>query len=582
LRADVLCGPEVVVGGVDEYDDFGVQIDVDSHGRVWAVWSGYDSAEGDTEIMYSLNTDGAWSEPTVLHGANTSSDRFPVISIGADDVPWVVWYRAQENGERLWYSSHTEGAWTAPAVLRDGADRYDDYDIVAVSSSDVWVATDAHLPARSHRDILIYHWDGSAWSEPWELSLPEHGCYFPDFALDPSMKPWVVWTGVATGTYLWPVMYSRWTGTEWALPDTVNGDLNNNVGCQIVFDDDTPMVLWNGNLAANVDVEYSRLEGGEWTAAELVNLPDASSDALDKLGSCESGALGDIAVVWSAANESQYFSWDILSARWSGGEWTPESVISSEADQKNDRSADVAIAGDGTLWSAWVCYEEISPPWDEDIRATSCVVTTPVEFGPLYAECAGSTATITWWASGDAQSGPFYVWRSTSVDACGAHAAPDPTAVQLNVAAVEAMPHEWVDGDVPPVAQVFYWVEWRRPGGSVFVGPAHVSSGAGEADIPAELRAVSPNPARTGAAFHVTQALAGVVEIGIYTIGGREVSRVRAPRKEAIGERGVDLHVYWDGKTASGVRAASGIYMASVFFDGVPVPGQKGAIVLVR
>jgi len=497
-------------------------------------------------------------------------------------VPWVVWYRAQSNGERLWHSHWGDGDWTTPEILRADAGRYDDYDLCAATSDDVWMATDTYVSGIDRRVMLVYHWDGSSWSEPWQLSLPEHGCYFPDFALDPASDPWLTWTGVTTESALQPVVCSRWIGDAWSEPDTVNGDLHNSVQSQIVFDGDTPMVLWNGDLAANVDIEYSRFENGVWTPAALVNLPDSTSADRDYLGTCESGSSGEIAVVWSAGNVNHVFSWDIRVSWWTGSGWTPERELSEDLPQKIDTNPDMALADDGALWSAWVCYEEIAYPWDQDIRATSCVLTTPVDFGPLSVELSGSDASISWYAAGDAAGGPFFVGRATTRDPATLPMSPPDSAAQLNSDGIVTAPLEWQDEDLPDGTLTLYWVEWRRPHGSVFIGPVLVATDSAVSDLPARLLSTTPNPTRVGASFHIKQFSPGSAELVLYTVGGRELRRLRTPLRQASRAQPLDVHLYWDGTDTSGTRVASGVYVAQLLLNGEAVVGQRGGVTLVR
>jgi hypothetical protein len=576
------CGPEDIIGGVDEDDDYGVSIDVDSEGRAWAVWSGHDPVDYDSEIMFCVNEDGVWSEPDTLHGYNASSDRFPVISIGEDDVPWVVWYRAQANGERLWYSCWTDGSWSTPEILRTDAGRYDDYDLCAVSSDDVWMATDTYVSGISMRVLLIYHWDGTAWSEPWQLSMPDHACRFPDFGLDPHGLPWLTWTTAATEPVVEPVMYSRWTGTAWTEPDTVNADPNNGVQCQIVFDGDVPMVLWNGNLAGTADVEYSRFEDDCWTPSALVNLPDATNYDRDFLGACEVAANGAIAVVWTNLDALEVFSPDIFVSWWTGSAWTPERELSADLPKKIDKNGDLALADDGTLWSAWVCYEEIAWPWDDDIRAASCELSTCVEYslGSLEAELLGSEVCLSWFASGEARDGPFYVWRAGTSDLEGSSSDLPVDAVQLNADAI-MNDREWRDTDMPAASSVAYWVEWRSEKESVFTEPVLIATDSQVPTVPAELISTAPNPTRTGASFHVCQYSPGRVEIVLYTVGGREVRRLPASDQSSRSYP-ANLHLSWDGTDSTGQRVASGVYVARLLVDGRSIDGQRGCVTLLR
>jgi hypothetical protein len=429
----VECSDEVVIGGVDENDDYGVSLDVAPDGTAWVVWTGLDPVGLDEEIYYSTNDGSGWTPQTRLHGENASADRFPVVSVGGDGVPWVVWARLQANGNRLWASHWTSAGWTTPEIVRTGVDRWDDYDVCALGNGDVWMAIEAHVADRSGEVLQVYYRGEGGWTGPWTVGLADHSNRDPDFGVAPDGRPWLVWIAWLPDDVVGPVMCSAWADTGWRAPQVVNGDSGNSDYPQLVFDGDTPMVLWAGNLSSTRDIEYSRFENGAWTPAGRVNLPDGRYDG-DNNPSCDSCAGGLIAVVWDAWNDYVSLDADIMVSWWEGGHWTDERELSRPGPHKEDLFPSAAVDSDGTLWAAWDCYEEIAPPWDTDIRGVACVQTTPVSFGALrtIANPAGDVR-VSWYADGEAAGGPFYIWRSRAgADSASIGSEPPGDAARLN------------------------------------------------------------------------------------------------------------------------------------------------------
>jgi hypothetical protein len=92
---------------------------------------------------------------------------------------------------------------------------------------------------------------------------------------------------------------------------------------------------------------------------------------------------------------------------------------------------------------------------------------------------------------------------------------------------------------------------------------------------------VAPNPASGGSCFHYEQREPGRAEIAIYTIGGRKVAAVSATAR-GTASRGEDV-LCWDGKQGGSDRSiASGVYVWELVFNGSVVPGQKGAMTVIR
>ena len=577
------CGPVEIVGGVDEYDDWGAAIAASPDGTIWAAWTGRDPVQEDEELYYSVNDGAGWTPQQRLHGENVSADRWPRLSVGVDGVPWVIWNRAQSSGYRLWYSRWEGSSWATPQILRTGASRYDHYEIAAVTSDDVWAVTDCHMEGASDRVILTYHWTGDLWEGPWLLSSTDGSNENPDVGVDAAGRPWVVWLSRPSGAVNYDVVCSTLSDTSWASPVAVNDDQCNISDPRIVFDGNVPMVLWTGHACTSMgDVEYSRLEGGSWTPAAPVSAPDGYMD-YDWGVNCEASPGGEIWAVWQAGVQGEIFATVIVAARWEGDGWGAEILMSGDATNKEDRHPDAAIGPDESVWAIWQCYEEIAPPWDKDIRAASCTMTsTPVDFCCPEVTLEGEAARVSWYASGDAAYDVFQVWRLCDAgEEPAASAVPPDDARVLNEDPIQGPPFELLDSDLPAGGRCSYWIERRNAAGSNFLGPVEIVLPTDSSHGPAQVLFARPNPASDSWCVGFRQSLPGTVSLSVYDVAGRHVATVAGePRARGLYQDRAN-GLCWDGK-GGGTRVSSGVYLAKLMFNGRPLPDQPIRLTIIR
>jgi hypothetical protein len=578
------CLDEMIIGGVDQYDDWGCVVDVTPDGRAWVVWTGHDTLDYDEEVYYTVYGPEGWSQPGRVHPDNDLGDRSPRISVGSDGVPWVMWRGPTDLGYGLLVSRWSGAGWPPAQIVRENAGRYDTHDLLAINSSDVWLAT--ATAGGSSRDILVYHWDGLEWSAPWQLGgtgTDEDG---PDFGLDPEGSPWIVWESRDLDIHMSSILCSAWSDTGWSAPAVVNADSGNIGGPQIVFDGTTPLVVWigNGHIGTGTDLEYSVFEEGSWAPSVLASQPDGRDD-YDKSPVCESSPFGGIRLCWWAGDSYSYFSPDIVVSRWNGNGWDAEQEISADAEYKADTYPDMALAPDGGPWFAWTCYHEVGPPYDEDIRGTFCSEMTPVSFGGIDAKpnASGAEVAISWYASGEARDGPFDVWRAVATPG-SPEGGPEPgtSAESLTPAPITGPPYEWIDCDVTAATRYLYRVQWTRPQGDVYLGPASVYVPGSRGDLPARLLYALPNPSAGGARIAYEQGVVGMVGIDIFDVSGRKIASLHAPRRPLGRYDREDDSIRWDGRDTQGNPVASGVYLARLTFNGRPVPEQRARITMLE
>jgi hypothetical protein len=577
--------PEQLVGGDDNYDDWGPEIETTPDGVAWVVWMGMDPVDYDGEICYSRHIDGEWTPRELVHVNNLNEDALPRISVGADGVPWVLWQRHTTGGYDLLICHWQEDGWTQPQVVRDNGGRYDGYRMCAVNSDDVWVVTDAYVTSGQPRMILTYHWDGSAWSTPWVVGFPDAYDLGPDIAVSHEGEPWLAWRSWNFDTDERIIKYSTFQGTGWSQPGIINDEIGNVSSPTIAFDErGRAIALWegNGHLGPSADIKYSVFEDGAWSLAGLVNAPDGYYDSNIRV-TCDEGPGGEIWAVWNSVDALELHADDVTASKWTGTGWTSEEAICDTTWGKADHYPQVDVALDGKVWATWMVYQDI-PPYDYEIRATYSVDTTPVDFCCLQAEPRDDYVHLSWYAGGAASGGRFSVWRAGGPDSVMVDSgSPTPDAVRLNECAITGPPFSWDDEDTPAARELYYWIQWQDADHSRFLGPAHVSMATSNSGLPARLLFSLPNPSTDGrCCIGYELFAAGDVALDIYDAAGRRVRSVSAgwqqPGRYDLGEN----LLCWDGRTDKGREVASGVYYARLLYDGLPVEHQMAKLAIVR
>jgi hypothetical protein len=139
-----------------------------------------------------------------------------------------------------------------------------------------------------------------------------------------------------------------------------------------------------------------------------------------------------------------------------------------------------------------------------------------------------------------------------------------------------------VDRDVSTATSYLYWIEWDRPGGDVYLGPASVHLPGSTGALPARLLYALPNPSAAGVRIAYELGTEGVVGAEIYDVSGRRAARIRAPFRSSGRYDGVDDSLLWDGRDAEGNPVASGVYLVQLTLNGAPVPGQRTRITVLH
>jgi len=563
----------------DGYDSIFPNVEVSPEGVVWVVWSGEDPVEHDSETYYVTIQDFVPSERRKIHADNSIMDCCPIMTMGSDGVPWVVWERYSSASGYLQVVTHWTGtAWSPAELVFSLGAAWDEYTIHASSSSDVWVAKSSRA-ARTDRDIYLRHWDGSAWGGIDTVGFSGHNDISPAMTTDGLGRTWLAWlrrNDVSGRDYV----CAAWRGDSgWSEPAVVDsgpGDIR--VNDMAVCPDGRPIITWvgDGNTTAG-NVKFATLSAGAWVYGGLVNAPDDPWSDIDGASRLSRGPDGEMWAVWGTSTLGTT-SRAVMASQWQGSCWGEEELVSAPdtASLQADGMPDVAVAPDGRVWAVWERQAD-EYPYDTDIYRSYRDIMTAVDVWGLCAEPQGSSVTISWHASPYVAQMGLHVWRSEG-KTCGGQGTGIPSgAVCLtDVAIRNCMSCSFIDSTAAVPGTYCYWL--AHPSGETY-GP--VTASVVDAPLPAAQLTVSPNPTRNGVVFSAA-GYNGPATIRICTAGGRVV-RTLALMAEAGGHRESEtVTVSWDGTDDAGSEVPCGVYFAEFRRKGARTPGGSVRVVILR
>ncbi len=127
--------------------------------------------------------------------------------------------------------------------------------------------------------------------------------------------------------------------------------------------------------------------------------------------------------------------------------------------------------------------------------------------------------------------------------------------VKLNDGLVSGSTHyEFVDAEAPATAADYWLAERARSGGTTWLGP--VTLAAAEARFAFAMAPASPNPFREATRIAYTLPRATQVRVDVFDVQGRRVATL-VDGTEPAGAHETN----WDGRLATGGRAAAGFYL---------------------
>lgn len=570
--ADGLWSSALMVRPDDGYDSIFPNVEVSTDGVVWVVWSTMDPVQGDDETYCVRIENSVQSPREKIHEDNAIMDRCPLMSMGSDGVPWVVWERYSSTLGYVQVVTHWTGSGWAPAetVFTLGS-RWDNYAIHASSSEDVWVVKSSRAAGRADRDLYVRHWDGSSWGEVEQVGFEGDDDTDPAMTTDGSGRAWLAWLRWNDdNVYEHKVYAARRDESGWSAPMRVENRTGNAGVCDIgTTPDGRPIVVWRWGLSQTSDLRYAVLANSGWVEGGLVNAPDDPAYDGDGSARLARSAGGDLWVTWSSGFRLRMLSY-ITASRWTGDGWSEEEVASvpDTSQMWYDNGPDVTVAPDGRAWAVWQRMQATSP-WDTDIYVAYRDVLTAIDVWGLMAEPDGEAVRVTWQASPEIARLGFHVWRA----ACSGPGGGIPEeAVRLTTTAIrDCISCTFTDEAVSPGGTYCYWLD-EANGGRLF-GPVAASVPA--ADTTELGLTFSPNPfaPSTTISFGVPDP-GGHVAVSIHNMAGKLVRRLvnteMHPGRQAV---------TWDGGGERGESLGSGVYFCRIETVG---QSEQKKLVLLR
>jgi hypothetical protein len=566
-----------MVGPDDNANSIFPNVEVSPGGIVWIVWSSTDPVGGDDETYCVTIQDSVQSERQKIHEDNAIMDRCPLMSMGSDGLPWVVWERYSPSEGYIQVVSHWDGAGWVPAdtVLVHG-ERWDEYTIYASSSEDVWIARSSSATGRADCDIYVRHWDGTAWGEVEQLGFDGRDDTQPVVTTDSSGAAWVAWLRLESTT---PdsakVFVSRRDVGGWSTPVRVDTLVHNLAMCDCgTLPDGRLAVLWTWSPLTAPDVECAALGESGWEFLGPVNKPDGLRRNRDASARLSHGAAGPQWAVWESSVNGVWQS-AITASYWVGDGWSDEELVSAPdtLSLSVDETPDVAVGPDGRVWAVWQRMDDASP-YDTDIYVAWRAALTPVDVWGLSADWIDGAIQVSWQASQNAAQAGFGVWRATGVTCLGMPIDIPGSAVQLTGTPIrDCTSCSYTDTTIAPGATYCYWLEL---GSGAAYGPAAATTPP--PDTSETSFAVTRNPAGDGTTFTVGGAEA-TGEIRIYDVSGRLVRVLSVPDTMATRDAAT---VVWDGTNAMGNAVPSGVYFAELRVYGCEPSAMRVRFVVLR
>ena len=186
---------------------------------VWAVGSYYSSTAGAVRTLVERYNGSTWSVVLSPSSGNIDNDLQRVMVISSNDI-WAVGYWQDTNQPYQTLAEHWDGTkWsiivTPAGVTPSIGYGYDVSGVSAVSSNDVWAVWAASQP-------IVEHWDGSKWSI---VTVPEPGTSWntvSDIVALSSTDVWIAGSYGDSGSYTTQALFEHWDGVKWTVVPGAN------------------------------------------------------------------------------------------------------------------------------------------------------------------------------------------------------------------------------------------------------------------------------------------------------------------------------------------------------------------------
>ncbi len=263
----------------------------DRTGALWASWAEGDGQTGEV-ILGRFGDDGLISAAPV--SATPGTDYFPDLDFDSSNRAWIAW--AHQSGLAFGIFVREPGSGRILPIGPEGLVSVSGVRILAGGSTGVWVFWSGRDTGRD--EIFWSRFDGTAWSPAAKLSrdgrIPH---LFVDAALDPSGRPWVVWSAFDGLGYR--IRGSRWDGSFWSAEEALTQPLGSDAFPALAFDGgDAPLLVWSRTAGAKSALCARPLDGpGPGREIEILSI---GCEAVADLELTTRG--GRLAVLWQTGD----------------------------------------------------------------------------------------------------------------------------------------------------------------------------------------------------------------------------------------------------------------------------------------
>jgi len=277
--------------------DWAPSITATTDGKLWVVWRS--DRMGDYEIFYKVFNGSTWSNDTRLT-FHSGFDDHPCVMEDNEGNIWVVWEsdRSDENQD-LFYKIFNGTAWSDPVQLttHPSGDGYPS--IAQDSNGTIWLfwaslrTFPGGEPDPCYNEVFYKTFNGSAWSNPIQLTNDTKRV-----DVDPSVmaasdgKIWVVWA--KKNELYYKVHY----GPAWSYDAILVWDPSTNHHPYITQADDGKIwVVWDSDRGADTNIYYKIFDGVLWTTDKKLTTDTMDDD----YPSITQDNNGTIWVTWSSS-----------------------------------------------------------------------------------------------------------------------------------------------------------------------------------------------------------------------------------------------------------------------------------------
>jgi hypothetical protein len=340
-----------------------------ANGHATMVWNHYpDSAkplESGPRVSHSKDGGNNWSPPKLLR--NGPMYIGGVLAVSRDGHARLAWEEKDQAADlnTLWsaYYDDITGAWSAPAMVKLGTDRYGRQPKIVMNAQGggllVWIQPEAGYDSTFGTSFTI--------NQP--LKAPQLLDNYttaetqdPAVAMTPDgSKGIAMWVQRSSGPY--DLVISEYTADAgWKAPERFM-TTPSWVSTPAVTIDQTATVtaIWTQPIASGKSnlVSARRPAGQAWgtlTAIETTNQAGGFID-VDPVPVAAIDSAGNVQVAWSRklnADEKEH-SFSIVTRRFVGGMWQPEQTLAMKMDLQAS-APELAVAEDGRAAIAFTYY----------------------------------------------------------------------------------------------------------------------------------------------------------------------------------------------------------------------------------